>query len=67
MNMKRLYIIPITESIEVYERYGVLEKENSGVAGGEISFGKQNDLFWDEDIATNNLWDDNNLWGDEEE
>lgn len=66
--MKKVYINPITECIVVYERYGVLENENSGIASGGSSLGKENTLNWDEE-GSFDLWesdeDDDNLWNNE--
>lgn len=54
--MKKVYISPITECLEVYERYGVLEDENSGVAHDPM--GKENNFTFDTD-------DPYELWGDD--
>lgn len=61
--MKKIYVAPTTEEVELIERYGVLENENSGVAGGESSLSKENNN-WDDTESTTfanhrkSLWDD---------
>lgn len=64
--MKKEYVKPLTDALQIDVRYGVLEDENSGIAGGGSSLGKSTN-FEAEDgeskpFKSVNLWsdDDNN-------
>ena len=46
--MKKMYVAPKTDALEVVERYGVLEGDISGVASGGDSLSKQSDTIWDD-------------------
>ena len=68
--MKKIYVAPKTDALEVVERYGVLEEDISGIATGSDSLGKQSDTIWDDvddegDVTGASKPKD--LWGDDGE
>lgn len=63
--MKKEYVKPLTDALQIDVRYGVLEDENSGIAGGESSLGKSTD-FESEETGSEPI-KSVNLWSDEEE
>ena len=63
--MKKEYVKPLTDALQIDVRYGVLEDENSGIAGGGSSLGKSTD-FESEETGSEPL-KSVNLWSDDEE
>ena len=62
--MKKEYVKPLTDALQIDVRYGVLEEEMSGIASGEHSLGKSTD-FEAEDGESKPL-KSMNLWSDDE-
>ena len=55
--MKKEYLKPQVERIELLEKFGVLIGDSGEVDPGEDSYGKENSLTWNDDV--NDLWGDN--------
>lgn len=63
--MKKEYVKPVTDALQIDVRYGVLEDENSGIAGGGSSLGKSTNF--DNEDSTSEPLKSVNLWSDDED
>lgn len=62
--MKKEYVKPLTDALQIDVRYGVLQEEMSGIVNGDASLGKSTN-FEAEDLNSEPL-KSVNLWEDED-
>ncbi len=60
--MKKIYVKPLTDALQIDVRYGVLEEDMSGIVNGDASLGKSTNFEAEETgsepIKSVNLWSD---------